>query len=224
MKRSHLVSLLVIAAFVLCLPATAVAKKKPKIATGPMDDGRLIPEWFGEGLEFHEHDDLDYLWVKPGFSLDGKSLHFEQWPEPEFLGEDADDRSDEDHDLAKTMYNDMAEMFTDAFNEAFGDRLSASTEEGDILVSGRIVDCNTGSTAAKIMIGFGAGSGGTTVDLKFTDKETGELLVAIHHQVVSGTTWSTTDSKFSKWTGKFAEFVAKKGLATIYDKGDPTDE
>lgn len=187
-----------------------------------LDQERLEMDWFGAKLEFRQIDDVDYLWVKPGFELDGKSLHFEPWPEPLFLGKH--DRGDEDAELAKKMYEDMAATFARSFAESYGDRLQTSESEGDVLVSGRIVDCNIGSTAAKIMVGFGAGSGSTTIDMKFTDAESGELLAALHNQVVSGTTWSTTDSKFAKWSKEVAKLFAKKGLGKLYAKGDKVKE
>ncbi len=44
--------------------------------------------------------------------------------------------------------------------------------------------------------------------------------MAIHHRSVSGTTWSTADSKFVKWVDEVAEEGAKKGFDTLYAKGD----
>ena len=159
-----------------------------------------------------------------GFSLDGKTLHFVAWPEPEFLGEQAGKRDEKDHELAREMASDMAQTFADVLGEKLAGKAQTSLTEGEVKVEGRVVDCSTGSTAAKIVVGFGAGSGNTTFDLKLTDAETGELLAGLHHRVVSGTTWSTTDSKFVKWVGEFGENVMKKGLATLYAKGDPTNK
>jgi len=211
-------------------PGTVEAGKKrkpkpPKIATGPMDDGKLDPFWFGEGLEFREADEIDYLWVKEGFSFDGRLLHFAAWPEPRFQGDDAEDRDEADHELAESMSADLAETFAGVFAAELADRnVTTSLTEGEILVEGRIVDCSTGSSATKVLVGFGAGSGNTTIDLRFTDAASGELLVGLHHRVVSGTSWSTTDSKFSKWIEKLGKAINKKGVATLYAKGDPTNK
>jgi hypothetical protein len=194
------------------------------VATGPMDDGKLVPSWFGEGLEFREASEVDYLWVKEGLVLDGRTLHFVEWPDPEFIGEVASKRDDNDHRLARMIGSDMAATFRDAFQRHLGGTLQTSLSEGDVTVEGRIVDCSTGSTAAKMLVGFGAGSGNTTIDLKLTDAATGELLVGLHHRVVSGTTWSTTDSKFVNWIGDLAEEVAKKGFVTLYAKGKPKNK
>jgi len=137
--------------------------KQPAIATGPMDNGTLDPSWFGEGLEFREDDgeEVDYLWVKPGFTLDGHTLYFKAWPEPEFLGENANERDENDHRLARMMAGDMARTFHDVFKRGLGGKVTTSLESGDVTVEGRIVDCSTGSEAAKVLVGFGAGSGTT---------------------------------------------------------------
>ena len=81
------------------------------------------------------------------------------------------------------------------------------------------MDCSTGSTAAKVLVGFGAGSGNTTIDLKMVDAASGEPLLAIHHRAVSGSTWSTTDSKIVDWADETAEAGAKKGFDKLYAKG-----
>ena len=223
-RRLLILSLILAVGAIWAGDVEAKRNKGPKIATGPMDDGKMDPFWFGEGLEFREADEIDYLWVKDDFSANGKTLHFVAWPEPEFLGEKAAERDEDDYRLARQMNSEMARTFSDVLGEELGSKAQTSLTEGDIKVEGRIVDCSTGSKAAKIVVGFGAGSGGTTVDLKFTDAATGELLVGIHHRVVSGTTWSTTDSKFVKWVEELGENIVKKGLAALYAKGDPTNK
>jgi hypothetical protein len=202
------------------VPLAAAQKSQPQV----LDDGRLIKDWFGQDVEFRETDDIDYLWVKPGFSLDGRSLHFAGWPTPEFIGPDAASRDTKDKRLAQDMAEEMADVFATAFSNAFGSRLQVSQSSGDVLVEGRVVDCTTGSTAAKVWVGFGAGSGATTIDVRFKDAASGDLLMAIHHRVVSGTTWSTTDSKFVDWVDETAELLAKKGAEALYKKGDRVRE
>lgn len=189
-------------------------------ADATLDEGRLDPAWFGAGLEFREADEIDYLWVAPGFSLEGRKLHFSPWPEPELLGPQAAKRDAKDHRLAKQLNVTMPELFADAFAAAFGDRIAVVEAGADLRVEGRIVDCSTGATAAKVLVGFGAGAGSTTVDLKVVDAETGELRVAIHHRAVSGTSFSTTDSKFARWAEEMAENAAERGFERLYAKGD----
>lgn len=197
-----------------CLTLAAVAAP-----ASALDDGKLELSYFGDGAVFKEHDDIDYLWVKDGFDLSGKTLTFAEWPDPVFKGDAAEKRDVKDKNLAKMMNNDMADMFEMSFKNAYGDRVTVAKAGADVRVEGRIVDCSTGSTAAKVLVGFGAGSGNTTVDVRFVDAKSGAVLAGMHHRVVSGTTWSTTDSKFLDWIGEVAELMAKKGLPALYDKG-----
>lgn len=194
--------------------------KKPKIATGLMDEGALDPFWFGQGLAFRSTGEIDYLWIKEGFSFAGRKLHFLEWGPPEFMGEDAKDHDVEDLRLATIISNRMPEMLEEEIGMALGGRAETSLTEGDIEVIGRVVECSTGNRFAKMIVGFGAGAGYATIDLKFVDAATGELLVAVHHRVVSGTTWSTTDSKFARWVAKFSYLAGD--LANIYARGKPT--
>ena len=215
-------SLLAVSLALLLAAASVRAASKPQPSV--LDDGRLQKSWFGADLEFRETDDIDYLWVKPGFALDQHKLHFAPWPPPEFVGPDASSRDTKDKRLAQDMAREMSDVFAVGFSNAFGPRLEVSQSEGDVLVEGRIVDCTTGSTAAKVFVGFGAGSGATTIDLRFKDAASGDLLMALHHRVVSGTTWSTTDSKFVDWVDETAELLAKKGAEMLYKKGDRVNE
>lgn len=205
----------------LLLCATLAA---PLLGEGPLDEGRLDPAWFGSGLEFREVDEIDYLWVRDGFALDGKKLRFAPWPEPEFLGAKASERDTKDERLADEMNATMHRVFAEAFANAFEKRIEVVEAGEEIRVDGRIVDCSTGAVAAKLLVGFGAGAGSTTVDLKLVDAATGDLLLAIHHRSVSGTHWSTTDSKFVDWADEMAEEGAKKGFAKLYAKGDRVRE
>lgn len=209
------------AALLLGVPS---AEAKDKTQPNVLDEGKLDKSWFGAEVEFREADEIDYFWVRPGFSPEGKTLHFVDWPEPVFLGEGAHKRDTKDMRLAQEMNSGMAEVFDIAFANAFQKRLATSRTQGDVLVEGRIVDCSTGAVAAKVLVGFGAGSGSTTIDLRLKDAKSGELLAALHHRVVSGTTWSTTDSKFVDWVDEIVAEFAKKGMETLYKKGDRVRE
>jgi len=200
--------------------AAALPVASPAAAAGALDEGRLDPGWFSDGaLEFREADEIDYLWVRPGFSLDGHKLRFVPFAETEFLGEDAATRDEKDHRLATQMDATMHEVFASELGKSFGGRMTVVEEGEDVRVEGRIVDCSTGSNAAKFWVGFGAGSGGVTFDLKFVDAATGELMMAIHHRSVSGTSWSNTDSKFQGWVEDMAQKAAKTGFDELYAKG-----
>ncbi len=188
------------------------------------DEDRLQTSFFGRDLPFVEADKVDYLWVREGFEIDGHTFHFLPWGKPQFLGRIGAKRDAKDHQLAESMNPHIAKAFANILGQTWAGRAKTSTSSGNIKVRGRIVDCSTGSTAAKVIVGFGAGAGKTTFDLKFTDAATGELVMAIHHRVVSGTVWSTTDSKFVKWMEKFGKAAEKKGLGTLYRKGDKREK
>jgi hypothetical protein len=197
-----------------------VATPGAHAAERALDDGRLEPGWFGAGIELREADEIDYLWVKTGFTFEGQKVWFAPWEETVWLGENAADRDSKDKRLAKDLERDLPELFAEAFRNAFGARLTVGEADARVRAVGRIVDCSTGSAAAKFWVGMGAGAGSTTFDLKFVDAKSGELLVAIHHRVVSGTSLSTTDSKLVKWIDEFAGAAAKKGIETLYRRGD----
>lgn len=201
------------------LCAAALAALAAPLAAAGFDEGKLETSWFGSGVEFKEADEIDYLWVRPGFSFDGKKVAFPKWEEARFLGEDAGKRDAKDKRLANDLTGQMPDIFAEAFKNALGGKVTVVDGGGDVRAVGRIVDCSTGSAAAKFWVGMGAGSGNTTFDLKFVDAKSGELLVAMHHRVVSGTNLSTTSSKLVDWVDEFAEEVGKKGVETLYQKG-----
>ncbi len=168
------------------------------------DKGRLDPSWFGPSVEFRTTDDIDYLWIKSGFSIKSRKLLIDKWSDPVFLGEERDAK-----DSAKA--SELTELMPSRMRGALAATLSGAAEvsrdEGDIVVTGRIVDCSAGSKAAKILVGMGAGAASATFDIKLTDKASGELLAAIHHRVISGTAMSEVDDKIVKWLEIFGKAV-----------------
>lgn len=203
----------------MCVWCIAVLALAVPLFAATLDKGKLEVSWFSDDAVFREADEIDYLWVSEGFELNATSLHFKPWPAPEFLGPKASERDEKDHRLAKMMSSTMHEVFSSAFAKAYGDRIKTSFESGGILVEGRIVDSSTGSTAAKVLVGFGAGAGNTTIDVRFVDAKSGKALAGFHHRVVSGTTWSTTEGKFFNWVEDTAKNFAKKGIQKLYAKG-----
>lgn len=208
---------------VLAVALTAVALS-PASAGRLLDEGKLDTSWFGDDREFRKADEIDYLWVKPGFTLTGRKIRFAEWEAPQFKGEKASERDTKDKRLANDLTGNMPEIFSEAFKNGLSGAVSVVTSGGDLKVFGRIVDCSGGSAAAKFWVGMGAGSGNTTFDLKFVDTKSGELVAALHHRVVSGSNLSTTDSKFVKWVDEFAERLAKKGLDQLYKSGKKAKE
>lgn len=188
--------------------------------SGKLDEGRLDPAWYGGPRAFVETEEVDYFWVAEGFSAEGHTFHFQDWEDPKMLGEDAEDRDANDMRLARELNSEMPRLFVESLGPELGGPLATSLDQGDIVATGRIVDCSTGSVAAKAFVGWGAGAGNVTIDMKFVDAKSGEMVAALHHRVVSGTNWSTSDSKFVRWVGKLAQELKKNGFAGLYRGGD----
>ncbi len=204
---------LIIAAAVL-IAAAAGAEK--------LDEGLLDPAWFGgSDLQFRKTDEIDYLWVKPGFSLAGRTLHIDAWDDPVMLAKKK--RDPKDAAKASELTDTFPARLRGALSHALDGIATVSRKDGDVLVVGRIVDCNAGSKAAKWIVGMGAGASNATWDLKFVDRSSGELLLAVHHRAVSATTMSEIDDKIIKWLEKFGETL-KEGAARAYDKGEKVKE
>lgn len=194
-------------AVALVLPAAASAKK--------LDEGLLDPAWFGGELEFHKTDEIDYLWVKEGFSLDGRTVRVADWEEPEFLSEDEPDSKDRAR--AFQLTEQMPSLLRGGISGRGGGTFGK--DDGDLVLVGRFVDVNAGSKVAKWLVGMGAGAATATWDLKIVDAESGELLAAIHHRAVSGTNMSDIDDKVIKWIDEGLGEALDDGLAAVYADG-----
>jgi len=184
-----------------------------------LDGGTLDPEWFGGEREFRRTSSTDYFWVKPGFSVDNHTFHFEDWPKPVFVGPDAGKRDNEDMVLARQISSEMPALLELQFDIDLAGRSAVSLEEGDVLVSGRIVDCTRGNQMVKFLAPAMAGKGLARIELKFVDKESGELLAGLHTRVTSGTALTNTWNKMVKWVRKFSGEVTGKGFQSMYKKG-----
>jgi hypothetical protein len=189
-----------------------------------LDGGTLDPEWFGGAREFRRTSSTDFLWVKPGFSIDHRTFHFEPWPEPVFVGPDAGKRDGEDLVLARQISGEMPALLELHFGAALEGRAKVSLEQGDVLVSGRIVDCSRGNKAVRFLAPAVAGKGLARIELKFVDKESGELLAGLHTRVTSGTALTNTWNKMIKWARKFSGEVGEKGFQTMYRTGNHVKE
>ena len=179
-----------------------------------LDKGLLDPSWFGSQVEFRVTGDIDYVWVKPGFTVKGRKLKIEAWSDPLINDKDRDAK---DHSKASELTDLMPSRLRGALAAALAGVAEVSKEDGDLIVTGRIVDCNAGSKAAKFWVGMGAGAASATFDMKIADKATGETLAGIHHRVISGTAMSEVDDKIAKWLEVFGE--ALKGDLAVAASG-----
>lgn len=209
--RSRLLALLTLLVGVIVLtPVAAVAET--------LDDGLLDPSWFGAPVEFRATADIDYLWVKPGFSLAGRTLHMQAWDDPQFLASSKKKRDAKDSAKAAELTDLMPSRLFGGLSQSLDGVATVSKREGDLILIGRIVDCDAGSKAAKFLIGLGAGSANATWDIKIVDASSKEVLLALHHRAISVTAMSEIDDKLIKWIEKFGG-VLRDGAEKSYAAG-----
>ncbi len=194
-------------------PAPVAAPPKVNLAPQPkpafLDNGLLDPSWFGENLAFTKGDEVDFFWVKPGLNITGRVIAMKPWEDPTMLKPGRDGK---DNAKATELTDSFPGMLRGALTGAFNGRAKVSRTDGDLILVGRFVDANTGSKAAKWLIGMGAGSETATWDLKILEPKTGELLLAVHHRAVSLTAMSNIQDKLVKWADKFATFMAAQTI------------
>ena len=181
-----------------------------------LDDGLLEPAWFGPAVEFRKTDVVDYLWVKPGFTVKGKTVHVQTWTDPVLLDKKRDAK---DSALASKLTEEMPGLIRGALSSSLAEVAKVSRETGDLALTGRIVDCNAGSKTAKWLVGMGAGSEAATWDMKIVDVATGEIVVAIHHRAISGSNMTVEEDKIVRWLGKFGPAMAND--LAVYATGKP---
>jgi len=180
-----------------------------KAASTRLDDGLLDPKWFGEGVAFTEAKGIDYVWIKPGLNLTGKTIHIKVWEDPIVPKRGLFGRHEK---TAKIHTKNFPPKLQKALAQVLEGRAKISESEGDAVLIGRFV-------AAKAQSGysFGIGGGGleissesATWDLKITDAKTGEPLLALHHRVFGINI--PIELRLSQWANHFAAFVVDKAL------------
>ena len=187
----------------LTLAAAAAAAVDPQ----RLDDGRLDPAWFGSGVEFRTTSVIDYVWVKPGFSLKGKKLRIEEWPEPVLV---AKERRARDAARAYELAEQMPLRLRTVLRRSLQGFAEVTTEGGDLVLSGRLVDYVAKGT-------MGKSTPQATWDIKITDAASGELLAAVHHRKLISL--STVEERIDMWLGKFGE--ALRDDLAIAASGEP---
>ena len=177
----------VLIALVLAAPDGAAGEGKR------LDDGRLDPAWFGPGVEFRTTSVIDYVWVKPGFSIKGKKLRVEKWPDPQFLGKE---RRGRDAARAYELAESMPVRIRSVLRASLQGVAEVVPEGGDLVLSGRLVDYVAKGT-------MGASSPQATWDMKIADAASSEVLVAVHHRKLISL--STVEQRIDMWLEKFGE-------------------
>jgi uncharacterized protein DUF4410 len=185
-----------------------------------LDKGLLDPAWFAPDAAFHKTDDIDYLWVRDGFSLRNRRLEVAAWEEPRLLR--PRERSPRDQVEAVALTPLMPALLRATFAEELRKYLQVvpEGEQGDLVVSGRIVDCDRGSEAARFLIGFGAGSSSATWDIKFVDRASGQAVAGLHHRSLSGAGFSDMGDTLADWFEELSEAI-RDDLSEVYRDGKP---
>ena len=189
------------------VPSEVVQAKPPAPAREAfplLDDGLLDPAWFGGPVSFQAEKEIDFFWMKPGFNLSGRQMRLKIWDPPVLL---AKDRDAKDAQKARELTYLFPIVLRNNLNAVLAGKVKFSSTEGEVTVLGRFVDVNAGSENTKFWLGLGAGSATATWDLKIVDAKTNELLVAVHHRVVSASAFSGIQDKLEKWTRKFGQFL-----------------
>lgn len=181
----------------------------PKKLLPLLDEGLLDPNWFGPEVNFAKNDEVDFFWIKPGLDLTGSVIYMKPWEDPTILEKGRDGK---DNAKAAILTDTLPGTIRGAIAGSLAGKAKVSRTEGNIEAIGRVVDCNAGSKAAKMLVGWGAGQENVTFDFKLFDAKTHELLAAFHHRTISGTGWSTIESKLVKWADKFGQFIAQKAV------------
>lgn len=144
---TRLVIAFLLSLVVLASPPLAADEETVDLMT---DDGRLDRSWFGAvAPEFHRCEEerceldgdevaYDYLWVRPGFSLEGRTLHLAPWEPGAFRGEAQ--RDSDEIENGEKITERAADKLLKPLRKAYKKLATVSTEEGDWIVTGRVVD------------------------------------------------------------------------------------
>ena len=201
-----------------CLAAAAPADGPGR--PNRLDDGLLDTQWLGVGAEaeWRTPAGIDYLWVKPGFSLAGRMLALEPWSAPTFRN---GERDREDSRLAMSLNDSMPGRLASALSAAGVEGVSRTA--GDLRLTGRFVDCNAGSKVLRLMGGSSVVIGNATWEIKLVDAATGETVAAVHHRGVSGADSRNLGEKINLWlTRVFAP--ALHDWFAVYERAPPARE
>ena len=199
------------AVFFLALLVPALALPQP---AGRLDSDLLDPQWFEIEGEWRHTAAVDFLWVKPGFSLQGRTIRLDPWAEPILLGKERDAR---DSSLAIRLSDSMPRRLERSLASALAGHAEISRETGDIVLTGRFVDCNAGPRVPRWAASGAANIANTTWDVKLVDADTGETLAALHHRVFSGVFSYDLDEKLDEWVRQDLAPALRNDLALYLD-------
>lgn len=183
--------------FNLCAALPALLSAQPAL----LDHGRLDPAWFGPGVAFERTTRVYYLWVRPGLTLQGRSLRLGPWEPTAWL---VKPRPDKDHAFLNRLEPILIPTLQAGLAAEWKEAVRVSTAAGDLLLTGRVTDCRADGVGAM----FG-GLAGIYFDLKVTDPATGDLLVAAHH-FIEGASAESIQTRYADWCRFFARVLGEQ--------------
>ncbi len=163
-------------------PLPAAPAPKPTTSQPLLDKGLLDPAWFGvDGAQLKPTQltlfySMDFFWAKEGLNLKGRSLRV-TWEAPVWLRPETDPlnlKAGGEHTANFPGY------LVEALSKTLGETVMLSTAEGDLMLVGRVVECNAKGSYLSYAIES------VTYDLKLVDDKTGEVLLACHNRLLGG--------------------------------------
>lgn len=194
---------------VLCLGFALLPVRAQAPETVPveaLDEGRLQTAWFGPEAVFRKGKDVDFLWIKPGLDLSGRTICMRRWEPPVMI---VPGRNEKDLQKATELTYFFPIQLRSELAKALAGVATFSSTTGDLALTGRFVDANAGSDVTRLLLPVGPGTASATWDLKLVDIQTGELLLAVHHRCLSGTAFTGIQDKLEKWSRAFAQNLRK---------------
>lgn len=167
----------------------------------PLDHGRLDPAWFGPGVTFERTTRVYFLYVRPGLTLQGRSLRLGPWEPAAWL---VKPRPDKDQAFLNRLEPILIPTLHAGLSAEWKEAVQVSATAGDLLLTGRVTDCRADGVGAM----FG-GLAGIYFDLKVTDPATGELLVAAHH-FIEGASAESIQARYADWCRVFARVLGEQ--------------
>lgn len=182
--------------------------------TPRLDDGLLDPDWLGVAEGWRTGAGIDYFWMKPGFTLDNRTIELASWPDPLFLN---GKRDAQDGRTAYRLTDSMPGRLERALSPALAGQARISRRKGDVRLIGRFVDLNAGAPSWAE-----PNYANATWDLKLVDAVTGETLAAFHHRGVSGVDTLNLSEKVDRWLARRLAPALREGYEA-WAKAEPVD-
>ncbi len=137
------------------------------------------------GISDCKKDKFDCVWVEPGFSFSGKTIHVEKFAKVA--------EAPKGEDYGDLRWKNCDEFMQKVFQEETNERVEKQNVKfvagggGEYVMKGQITEFRYPKKGAAWggWIGQAAGSGTIVYDWKIVDKS-GKTVVAVHHKILAG--------------------------------------